>query len=86
MVVVVVTLTRIMKSVSTEYLRTCCSRGSSIVPVAPYSSGDIAWRSWEQQVVAVCGVVPVAAIVPIFPAHPTIAATGTTAMLLLFSY
>ena len=37
------------------------------MPVARYSACVIASHSWKQPVVAVHGVVPVAAIVPIFP-------------------
>ena len=40
----------------------------SIVPVARYNAGAIAWHRWEQPAVAVCGIVRVAAVVPIFPA------------------
>ena len=45
------------------------SRGPSTVRVARYIACEIVWHRWEQQpvVVAVCGVVPVAAIVPVFP-------------------
>ena len=32
------------------------------MPVTPYSADELAWHRWEQQVVAVCGLVPVAAI------------------------
>ena len=39
----------------------------SIVPVARYSACEIGWHIWEQPVVAVCGVVPDAAMVPVFP-------------------
>ena len=38
-----------------------------MVPVARYSACETAWHRWERQVVAVCGVVPVTAIVLIFP-------------------
>ena len=37
------------------------------MPIAHYSACGIAWRIWEQPVVALCGVVPVAAALPIFP-------------------
>ena len=38
-----------------------------VVPVARYTSAcKIAWRIWEQRLVAVCGVIPIAAIVPVF--------------------
>ena len=43
-------------------------RPLSIVPVARYSACEIGWHRWEQPVVAVCGVVPVAALVWVFPA------------------
>ena len=36
------------------------------MPVARYRTCKIAWHRWEQPVVAACGVVPVAAIVPVF--------------------
>ena len=39
-----------------------------VVPVARYTACEIVWHGWEQQVTAACGVVPVAAIVPVFPA------------------
>ena len=39
----------------------------SVVPVARYSACEIAWRRLEQPVVAACGVVPVAAIMTVFP-------------------
>ena len=45
------------------------------VPIARYSACLIAWHRWEQQVVSACGVVPVAALVPMFPSM--IAHTGT---------
>ena len=35
------------------------------MPVACYSECETAWQTWEQPVVAVCGVVPVAAILPV---------------------
>ena len=38
-----------------------------VVPFALCSAGEIGWHIWEKRVVAVCGVVPVAAIVPVFP-------------------
>ena len=44
------------------------SNGPSLVPVARCSACEIAWHRWEQHVVAVCGVLPVAAIAPVFPA------------------
>ena len=49
------------------------SRGPSTVPVwvvqvARCSACEIAWHRWEQPAAAVCGVVPVAAIVLVFPA------------------
>ena len=37
------------------------------MPVARYSAFEIASHRWEQPVVAVCGVVPVTAIVPVPP-------------------
>ena len=37
------------------------------MPVARDSACEIVWHTWEQPVVAASGVVPVAAIVPIFP-------------------
>ena len=41
---------------------------ASIVPVARFSAGEISWHRREQPVVTVCGVVPVAVIVPVcFP-------------------
>ena len=36
------------------------------MPVAFYSACEIAWHRWKKLVVAVCGLVPVAAIVPVF--------------------
>ena len=41
------------------------------MPVARYSACEVAWHRWEKPVlvVAVCGVVPVAAILPVFPAR-----------------
>ena len=44
------------------------SRGPSRVPFARYSACEIVGHIWEQPVVAVCRVVPVAAIVPVIPA------------------
>ena len=38
-----------------------------IVPVAPYGACETAWDRREQPVVAVCGVVPGVAIVPLIP-------------------
>ena len=55
----------------------------SVVPVGRYGACEIAWHRWEPPGLAVCGVVPVAAIVPVFPysAH-----TGTIkGLLLLYS-
>ena len=50
------------------FLSDCrCGSAPCIVPVARYSACEIAWHIWEQPAVAVCGVVPVYAIVPIFP-------------------
>lgn len=43
------------------------SRSTSIVPVALYNAGEIACYKWKQPVLAVCGIVPVAAILPLFP-------------------
>ena len=37
------------------------------MPVARYSACEITLNIWEQPVLEECGVVPVAAIVPIFP-------------------
>ena len=36
------------------------------MPVARCSAYEIAWHRWEQPAVSVCGVVPVAAMVPAF--------------------
>ena len=38
------------------------------MPVACYSACEIVWHRWEQSVVSVCGVVPIAAIMTVFPA------------------
>ena len=43
-------------------------RGPYIVPVVPCSACEIARRGWERRAVAGCGVPPVAAVVPVFPA------------------
>ena len=43
------------------------SRGPFIVPVARYSACQVVGDRWEEPAVEVCGAVPVAAIVPIFP-------------------
>ena len=37
------------------------------VTVARYNACGSAYRRWEQPVVVVCGVVPIAAIIPVFP-------------------
>ena len=42
--------------------------GSPTVPVARCNACEMAWHTWEQPVVAVCGVVLVAAIVLLLPA------------------
>ena len=39
-----------------------------VVPVACYSAREIAWRRWEQSVVVLCGVAPIAAVSPVFQA------------------
>ena len=45
-----------------------CRSDPSIVPVARYRACEIVWHRREQPVVAVCEVVRVVAVVPIFPA------------------
>ena len=54
------------------------------MPVARYSACVIAWHIWEQPVVAVCGVVPVAAIVLVFPAGTDRYYRGTTTVLMAY--
>ena len=44
------------------------------MPVTSHGAGEIAWHKWEQHVVSVCGVVPVVAIVPVFPSTVLITA------------
>ena len=51
-----------------ETLALLQSSGSSVVPVARDSACEVALLRWENPVVAVCGVVLVAAIVPLFQA------------------
>ena len=47
-----------------------------IVPVKPLGTAEIVWDRWEQPVVAVGGVVPVAAIMLVFPAGTCRHCTG----------
>ena len=64
---------RVSSQMSVFIVGRCYSDGHSVVPVASivpfarYSASDIVWHRWKQPLTAVCGVVPVAAIVPVFP-------------------
>ena len=64
----------------------CYNSGPSIMPVAPYCAREISRHIWEQPVVALCGVVPVTAVVPMFPAgayRRNVEGRASTAPLLL---
>ena len=37
------------------------------MPIVRYSACELAWHRWEEPAAAACGVVPVAAVVPVFP-------------------